>query len=271
MRMDGGSGSWRKPLRRARVPAVLALFALGAAVASPLVHEPPPLPPSGLALLLNIPAYRLDVLRDDVIVRSFAVAVGMPRYPTPTGDFTIGRIVWNPWWHPPDREWARDEQVTPPGPTNPMGRVKLLMERAYYLHGTPYRSSIGTAGSHGCIRMLDESAIALARLVQDATGAPIGDATVDSLTTRTRRTRTVTLPERVPLRIVYEVVELRGDTLLLHRDVYRRGTVVTRDGALAALATIGVDSSRLDLALLDSLVAMGRTGHVVAVVSHLLR
>lgn len=259
----------RHPRPLLPVVALMALLALAAAIVRPSAGEVAP--PPGLRLVLNIPAYRLDVLRRDVVAHSFPVAVGMPRYPTPTGDFTIGSIVWNPWWHPPDREWARDEHVTAPGPSNPMGRVKLLMERAYYLHGTPYRSSIGTAASHGCIRMLDESAIALARLVQDAVGAPISDAAVDSLTTRTRRTRTVTLPERVPIRIVYEVVELRGDTLLLHRDVYRRGTVVTREGALAVLATIGVDSSRLDLALLDSLVAMGRTGHVVAVVSHLLR
>lgn len=262
----------RNSLVRLRVLLALALLALGAVVARPLVvADAAPRQRTSLRLVLNIPAYRIDVLQDEVVVRTFGVAVGMLRYPTPTGEFTISRIVWNPWWHPPDREWALGERITPPGPSNPMGRVKLLMEGLYYLHGSPYRRSIGTAASHGCVRMLDESAIALARIVQAATGAPISDAAVDSLTTRTRRTRTVTLPEPVRVSIVYEVAEMRGDTLLLHRDVYRRGTPVTRERALAALRTAGVDSSRLDLALLDSLVVAARTGHVVTLIAHLTR
>lgn len=269
--MTARHGRRRVVLRRLRWPLASALLAVSAAIAHPPVVGGPPARVPSVRLVLNIPAYRLDVLRDEVIVRSFPVAVGMPRYPTPTGEFTIDRIVWNPWWYPPDREWARGERITPPGPSNPMGRVKLLMEGPYYLHGSPYRNSMGTAASHGCVRMLDESAIELARLVQEATGAPISDAAVDSLTTRTRRTRTVTLPAPVPVHIVYEVAEMRGDTLLLHRDVYQRGTPATLDRALTALRTAGVDSSRLDLALLDSLARAARTGHVVTFIAHLLR
>jgi hypothetical protein len=78
---------------------------------------------SGIELQINVPAYRLDVYERATRARGFRVAVGMPEYPTPTGSFEISRLTWNPWWVPPDREWARGETVTPPGPANPMGRV----------------------------------------------------------------------------------------------------------------------------------------------------
>lgn len=216
-----------------------------------------------LWLALNIPAYRVDVIRDGRVERSFGVAIGQRRYASPTGDFEITRIVWNPWWYPPDAAWARDEHITPPGPGNPMGRVKLLMRGAYYLHGTPFDQSIGSAASHGCFRMRNEDAIALARIVQQEAGAAIGDATVDSLTTVRRTTRVVELPRAVPLRIVYQLAELRGDTLVLHADVYRRG-ISSRAQAKAVLARAGVDTLGLDKPLLDSLVRQARAGHASA-------
>jgi len=130
---------------------------------------------------LNIPAYRLDVWRDSLLIRSYAVAVGLPDFPTPIGDLTITSVTWNPSWRPPASEWAKDEAFTPPGPTNPMGKVKLLIGNAYYLHGTPASSSIGRAASHGCVRMHNEDAVDLASVLQKETGAALDSITLDSL------------------------------------------------------------------------------------------
>jgi hypothetical protein len=60
-----------------------------------------------LALRLNLPAFRLDVLSDGRVVRSYPVAVGATRYATPRGGFEITRVVWNPWWYPPKSAWRR--------------------------------------------------------------------------------------------------------------------------------------------------------------------
>lgn len=215
-----------------------------------------------LRLEVNLPAFRVDVWSDSDRVGSYRVAVGARQFRTPTGDFVLERIVWNPWWVPPASEWAREEKVTPPGPTNPMGRVKLYFGPMYYLHGTPSRSSIGTAASHGCLRMLDEDAVELARFVQNVSGAAITPEAVDSLLDERRETREVLIPQTVPVQIVYRLVEVRGDSLLVHPDIYRtRAWSSVRGLALEALWLEGLDTSAVNGTVLNALLRAGRTRH----------
>jgi lipoprotein-anchoring transpeptidase ErfK/SrfK len=86
--------------------------------------------------------------------RTFGVATGESRYPTPLGRWRIV-VKWkNPWWYPPDSDWAKDEDPIPPGPGNPLGtRWMGLSASAVGIHGTPDAASIGYSVSHGCIRM----------------------------------------------------------------------------------------------------------------------
>jgi lipoprotein-anchoring transpeptidase ErfK/SrfK len=88
-------------------------------------------------------------------LRAFGVATGQNVYPTPLGRFRIV-VKWrNPWWYPPDSEWARGQQPIPPGPGNPLGtRWMGLSASGVGIHGTPNPGSIGYSVSHGCIRML---------------------------------------------------------------------------------------------------------------------
>ncbi len=86
--------------------------------------------------------------------RTFGVATGQARYPTPLGRFEI-IVKWrNPWWYPPQSDWARDAKPIPPGPGNPLGtRWMGISSPAVGIHGTPDAASIGYSVSHGCIRM----------------------------------------------------------------------------------------------------------------------
>ena len=87
-------------------------------------------------------------------VRSFPVAVGQPAWPTPLGSFQIRTKTKNPWWYPPNQPWAAGAQPIPPGPGNPLGtRWMGLNIGGVGIHGTYNSGSIGTAASHGCIRM----------------------------------------------------------------------------------------------------------------------
>jgi len=87
-------------------------------------------------------------------VRTFGVATGQAQYPTPAGTWSIVDKQRDPWWRPPDSEWAKGSEPIPPGPGNPLGtRWMGLSAAAVGIHGTPDAASIGYSASHGCIRM----------------------------------------------------------------------------------------------------------------------
>ena len=87
-------------------------------------------------------------------VRTFRVATGESRYPTPLGRFRIVAKWANPWWYPPASEWAKGLKPVPPGPGNPLGtRWMGISSPGVGIHGTPDAASLGYSVSHGCIRM----------------------------------------------------------------------------------------------------------------------
>jgi murein L,D-transpeptidase YcbB/YkuD len=208
-----------------------------------------------LAVAVNIPAYRLDV-RDGDSTWSYRVAVGTRRYPTPRGVFRVREVVWNPWWVPPPSDWARDARVTPPGPDNPMGRVKLRVTELVFLHGTPLVGSLGRATSHACVRLANADAVALARLVHRRALPEVPDSVVDAALADSTRPVRLAVRRPVPVTLRYEVVEVRRDTLWVYPDVYGLGRA-TPGGARRVLAAAGVDTVRADRAALARAVAAG--------------
>jgi lipoprotein-anchoring transpeptidase ErfK/SrfK len=109
--------------------------------------------------------------------RLFGVATGQAAYPTPLGSFKIVDKQENPWWYPPDSDWAAGAQPVPPGPGNPLGtRWMGLSEPLIGIHGTPDSASIGYSASHGCIRMLVSEAEWLFERVPEGTPVFILDA-----------------------------------------------------------------------------------------------
>jgi lipoprotein-anchoring transpeptidase ErfK/SrfK len=125
-----------------------------------------------LELKVDLSERRLYVIENGETVQTYRVAVGKPSNPTPTGTFRTGRIEWNPGWNPPNSPWARGQKPRAPGdPKNPMRGVKIYFrEPSYYIHGTNDPASIGQAASHGCIRMTESDAKALARRIESAGG-----------------------------------------------------------------------------------------------------
>ena len=78
----------------------------------------------------------------------------------------------NPWWLPPDSDWAKDAKPIPPGAGNPLGtRWMGLTAPGVGIHGTPDAASIGYSASHGCIRMRIPDAESLFTSVD--TGTPV--------------------------------------------------------------------------------------------------
>jgi lipoprotein-anchoring transpeptidase ErfK/SrfK len=147
---------------------------------------------------------QLRVLRGEELMRSYPVAIGQDRYPTPVGDFQIGRVIWNPRWVPPRSEWAKDETAKEPGdPGNPMGKAKIFFkEPDYYIHGTEEEESLGQAASHGCLRMANADVVDLARLVMEHGGEKRSPNWFRRIMNFVRSTEEVRLSDPIPLRIV---------------------------------------------------------------------
>jgi lipoprotein-anchoring transpeptidase ErfK/SrfK len=89
------------------------------------------------------------------LTKSYRCAVGMARYPTPLGTWRVVAKHYMPSWYNPGSAWAAGmPRVIPPGPYNPLGTRALALSASNILiHGTSKDWSIGTAASHGCIRM----------------------------------------------------------------------------------------------------------------------
>jgi hypothetical protein len=109
----------------------------------------------GPVIVIHRGSNRLALFNGEQAWRSFRVATGQAQYPTPTGSFSIVDMQRNPWWRPPDSDWAKGLKPIPPGPGNPLGtRWMGLTAPGVGIHGTPDPASIGYSASHGCIRML---------------------------------------------------------------------------------------------------------------------
>jgi len=109
----------------------------------------------GPVIVIHRGSNRLNLFKGEKPWRSFRVATGQAQYPTPTGSFRIVVMQRNPWWRPPDSDWAKGLKAIPPGPGNPLGtRWMGLSAPLVGIHGTPDAASIGYSASHGCIRML---------------------------------------------------------------------------------------------------------------------
>jgi lipoprotein-anchoring transpeptidase ErfK/SrfK len=108
------------------------------------------------------------------ITHQYRVATGTAQYPTPTGAFEIVDKRENPTWvNPAPDTWGADLPASiGPGPGNPLGtRAMYLNAPGIRIHGTWDDSSIGTAASHGCIRMHVQDSEQLYPLV--AIGTPV--------------------------------------------------------------------------------------------------
>lgn len=224
--------------------AAAALLAAALPAAAPAQDAPPS---AGLRLDLNLPENRLRVFDGDSLLKTYRVSVGMPGHDTPDGEYTIGSAEWNPWWRPPPREWAKDDRPTPPGPRNPMGRVKLFFAPLYYIHGTPDAENIGQPASHGCVRMLNRDVVELARLLHARQGGSLGPAEITRVLARPGQTRASTLASPVPLSIRYQPVVVRDGELKVFPDIYDRKRVHA-EAVIQALLAAGYDASSVDRA-----------------------
>jgi L,D-transpeptidase ErfK/SrfK len=113
-------------------------------------------------LLINLPELRLYYFKDGAYQRRYALAVGKPSWPTPTGNYKVYEKRKNPIWRVPasiqeemeERGWEVQTKVLP-GPKNPLGKYFIATTAwGVGIHATNRPWTVGYFVSHGCIRML---------------------------------------------------------------------------------------------------------------------
>lgn len=99
--------------------------------------------------------FTVTLYRDLEVEKTYTVAIGAEGFDTPTGLYSIQDKQVDPVWSVPDSDWAGDlaGQVIPPGPDNPLKARWMGIYDGAGFHGTADEASLGSAASHGCVRM----------------------------------------------------------------------------------------------------------------------
>ena len=106
-------------------------------------------------IIINRGGFQLTLYDHLKVEKTYRIAVGQAGLETPAGQYTIQDKQVNPSWHVPNSAWAGSlaGQVIPPGPSNPIQARWMGIYNGAGIHGTTDVGSLGTAASHGCIRM----------------------------------------------------------------------------------------------------------------------
>ena len=94
--------------------------------------------------------------KDLQVEKKYSVAVGQPAYPTPNGLFSITDKQVDPVWSVPNSPWAGElggTTVAGGSAENPLKARWMGITDGVGFHGTSEVASVGTAASHGCLRM----------------------------------------------------------------------------------------------------------------------
>ena len=127
-------------------------------------------------LTLERSTYTLRLWKDLKPAKTYTVAVGQEGLETPEGLYHIQSKEVEPTWHVPESDWAGSlaGQSIPPGPSNPLKARWMGIFEGAGIHGTEETSSLGSAASHGCVRMAIPDVEELYDLVEVGTPIFIG-------------------------------------------------------------------------------------------------
>ncbi|MEA2160203.1 MAG: L,D-transpeptidase ErfK/SrfK [Solirubrobacteraceae bacterium] len=162
-----------------RIKAALADASAPSALQVPVTRTTPQVSTETLAvryptiITVDRSAFTLRLWKRLRLVSSYRIAVGMAGLETPAGLYHVQDKQVDPSWHVPDSAWAGSlaGQTIPPGPADPIKARWMGIYNGAGIHGTEELSSLGSAASHGCIRMAIPDVIKL--YSQTPLGTPV--------------------------------------------------------------------------------------------------
>jgi lipoprotein-anchoring transpeptidase ErfK/SrfK len=104
----------------------------------------------------------------------YPASVGSEERPAPSGTRTVRSVVENPTYHYSPKLKFKGVKTKKPfeiaaGPNNPVGNTWIDLGDSYGIHGTPAPERISKSESHGCVRLTNWDAHALAKMVHRGT------------------------------------------------------------------------------------------------------
>jgi hypothetical protein len=232
------------------LPGVAKVASLSANDPEPALLPGPNAVPRDTRIVVNIPAFRMDVFHDGTLINSYRIGIGYPQFPLPTGLRKAQLIIFNPTWTPPDSPWV-DAMNAMPGETvaagskhNPLGPIKVPLGEATLIHGGKPLSKIGTFASHGCVGLTNAQVKDFAKVLVQASDTDLPDETMSAYLNKRTRTRVVKLNRLVPIELRYETIVVEDGVLHIYRDVYGQNTN-TEENLRAVFKANGMDWNEL--------------------------
>lgn len=187
--------------------------------------------PADTRIVVNAPAFRMDLFRNGALVKSYRIAIGYPEFPLPTGVRSARTVIFNPTWTPPDEPWVESSDKVKVGETvpagsalNPLGIAKIPIGLPSLIHSGKSQAQLGRFGSHGCVGLTNEQMRDFAPRLAAAAGTQLNDSAVMAYGKRPKETKEVMLQSPVPVELRYETIVVQDGKLYIHRDLYDRNT-----------------------------------------------
>lgn len=185
--------------------------------------------PTDTRVVINAPAYRMDLFRDGKLQKSYKIGIGYPEFPLPVGVRTAKTIIFNPTWTPPDEPWVKGDFK--PGKTveagskkNPLGFIKIPIGLPSLIHGGKDPSRLGTFASHGCVGLTNALVQDFAAEISTLSGTQLTAQQIKEYEKQRSETKEVNLGQPIPVELRYETIVVEDGKLRIFRDVYEHGT-----------------------------------------------
>ena len=186
--------------------------------------------PTDTRVVVNIPAFRMDLFQDGSLVKSYKIGIGYPQFPLPQGLRKAQSIIFNPTWTPPDSPWVAKMKNVTPGETvaagdkdNPLGPIKIPIGMPSLIHGGKPVAKIGKFASHGCVGLTTPQIKDFAMLLAKASNTN-EISNINTYLQDKERTQTVKLNKTIPVELRYETIVLEDGKLHIYKDVYAQDT-----------------------------------------------
>lgn len=208
--------------------------------------------PRDTRVVVNTPAFRMDLFEDGKLLKSYKIGIGYPEFPLPTGLRKADTIIFSPTWTPPDEPWVEaphsrvkvGQQIAAGDKLNPLGPIKIPIGLPSLIHGGKAPAQIGHFASHGCIGLTNPQVHDFAKQLARLSGTQISDEQIAAYEKNTTETKPVKLSRAVLVELRYETITVEDGKLHLYRDVYDRGTN-TEENLRNVLQAYGVTVDQL--------------------------